>query len=64
MEMTLLAKILWFFWVLISFDLLIDWVAKIPNTKVRSYLDATFGLVTIITAFALALLPFVNLLWK
>lgn len=64
MELTLFAKVLWFIWVFMFFDLLVDWKDKIPNTRAQLYLNAAFGLIAIITVFALALLPFVNLLWK
>lgn len=64
MEMTLLTKILWFFWVFMVFDILTDWIGKIPNERVRLYINGVLGIVTVVTFLAIALLPFINLLWK
>lgn len=64
MEMTLLTKILWFFWTFMIFDILTDWIGKIPNERVRLYINGVLGIVTVVTFLAIALLPFINLLWK
>jgi len=64
MEMTLLTKILWFFWVFMVFDILTDWIGKIPNERVRLYINGVLGIVTVVTFLAIALLPFINLLWR
>jgi hypothetical protein len=64
MEMTLLTKILWFFWIFMVFDILTDWIGKIPNERVRLYINGVLGIVTVVTFLAIALLPFINLLWK
>jgi len=64
MEMTLLTKILWFFWAFMIFDILTDWIGKIPNERVRLYINGVLGIVTVVTFLAIALLPFINLLWK
>lgn len=62
MEMTLLAKILWVFWVFAFFDFLTDFNAKMPK-KTGDTLDIILGLTCIVTTIAVALLPFINLLW-
>lgn len=64
MEMTLLTKILWFFWIFMVFDILTDWIGKIPNERVRLYINGVLGIVTVVTFLAIALLPFINLLWR
>lgn len=62
MGMTLLAKVLWFCWVFMIVDFVIVYTDTIGKAGV--YVKAFFGLITIITVIAIALLPFVNLLWK
>ena len=64
MEVTLLAKILWFFWIFLLLDIFIGWTDEIPNKKTQMHARAILGIVAVITFLVIALLPFVNLLWK
>ena len=61
-ELTLLAKILWFFWVFMVFDAVANYTEMLPE-RVGSFLKGLFGSISIATIIAIALLPFINLLW-
>lgn len=63
MELTLFGKILWALWILMVSDLAVDWVEKIPVERARLYTNGVFGLATIATIIAIALLPFANFIF-
>ena len=63
MEMTLIAKILWFCWVFLLANNFLGYIDDFSE-KVKGVFEFIFGLTIIITTALVALMPFVNLLWK
>lgn len=63
MEMTLIAKILWFCWVFLLTDNFFEYTDAFSE-KIKGVFEVVFGLTVIITTVLIALMPFVNLLWK
>lgn len=63
MEMTLFCKILWIVFVFGATDYATGWTESLPE-KAEKTIHALFGLATVLFILSVALLPFINLLWK
>lgn len=63
MTMTLLAKVLWFIWTFVFAEKIFNFIEELPE-KIGFVLWIIISFTVIITTVVVAILPFINLLWK